>query len=152
MPRSLDPIDRDIIASLWADARRSNGSIAAELGVSEATVRARIKRLREERAIQIKAVTNIELLQRSVFAFVWVDADRRELESIASRLVERSEIVYVATTLGRGDLLAMALVADPDELSHLVDAYICQLPGVRGARSQQVRRTLKNDYRWARLV
>ena len=68
MARALDAVDRDIVASLWKDARRSNGSIAAELGVSEATVRARIKRMREERAIQIKAVANIERLQRDIAA------------------------------------------------------------------------------------
>ena len=41
----LDPLDRRIVEKLSRDARISNRAIAAELGVTEGTIRARIKRL-----------------------------------------------------------------------------------------------------------
>ena len=43
--RELGELDKQIVAQLSRDARRSNGQIAADLGVTEGTVRARIKRM-----------------------------------------------------------------------------------------------------------
>lgn len=41
----IDDLDRQLIAILSSDARVSNRKIAADLGVTEGTVRGRIKRL-----------------------------------------------------------------------------------------------------------
>ena len=49
----LDEIDKSIVAHLARDARTSNRQIATELGVTEGTVRARIKRMEEQNAILI---------------------------------------------------------------------------------------------------
>jgi Lrp/AsnC family transcriptional regulator for asnA, asnC and gidA len=43
--RKLDEVDRQIVARLSRDARISNRQIASELGVTEGTVRARVKRM-----------------------------------------------------------------------------------------------------------
>ena len=58
--RRLDAVDRQIVERLSHDARTSNRQIAAELGVTEGTVRARIKRMEDEKLIRITAVTNID--------------------------------------------------------------------------------------------
>ena len=44
----LDQLDRQLIDILAKDARVSNRKIAADLGVTEGTVRGRIKRLQQE--------------------------------------------------------------------------------------------------------
>ena len=44
----LDDLDRQIVERLARDARVSNRAIAAELGVTEGTIRTRIKRLQAE--------------------------------------------------------------------------------------------------------
>jgi DNA-binding Lrp family transcriptional regulator len=44
----LDPLDRKIVEKLSRDARISNRAIAAELNVTEGTIRSRIKRLEKE--------------------------------------------------------------------------------------------------------
>ncbi len=41
----LDEIDRRIIASLQVSARRTNVDLAAELGLTESTVRRRVEKL-----------------------------------------------------------------------------------------------------------
>src|ERR1700739_204555 len=56
--RRTDELDRRIIEALQANGRESFRSIAARVGVSEATVRARYGRLTAEGILQVVAVTN----------------------------------------------------------------------------------------------
>ena len=52
----LDALDHRIVEKLARDARISNRAIAAELGVTEGTIRTRIKRLQNEGLIQFTVV------------------------------------------------------------------------------------------------
>src|SRR5258707_15334407 len=54
----VDEIDRRIIEALQRNGRESFRRIAARLGVSEATVRARYARLTSEGILQVVGVTN----------------------------------------------------------------------------------------------
>ena len=52
MSVSLDKIDREILIRLQKNARKSFAEIAREIGVSEATVHIRVKRLRKNGVIR----------------------------------------------------------------------------------------------------
>ena len=54
----LDHVDRGIIEALQRNGRESFRRIAATLGVSEATVRARYARLCDQSILQVTGVTN----------------------------------------------------------------------------------------------
>src|SRR3954463_10036769 len=56
--RRTDELDRRIIEALQANGRESFRAIAARVGVSEATVRARYGRLTAEGILQVVAGTN----------------------------------------------------------------------------------------------
>src|SRR5213082_4126680 len=56
--RRTDELDLGIIEALQANGRESFRAIAARVGVSEATVRARYARLTAEGILQVVAVTN----------------------------------------------------------------------------------------------
>ena len=56
--RHIDAVDRRIIEALQENGRESFRRIAAGLGVSEATVRARYARLCRENILQVTGVTN----------------------------------------------------------------------------------------------
>ena len=71
----LDATDRAILEELWRDARMSNRQIASRLGVSEGTVRSRIRRLTEEKRIRITAIRNIEALERPISAMVGIEVE-----------------------------------------------------------------------------
>ena len=78
MRRELDSTDAAIVARLSQDARLSNREIAEELGVTEGTVRARVKRMEEEKQIRITAVTNIDRFRDAALAYIWVEVERSE--------------------------------------------------------------------------
>lgn len=55
---SLDNIDKKIIQLMGADARMSNHQMAAVIGVSEGTVRNRVKKLINNEVIQNEYLRN----------------------------------------------------------------------------------------------
>ena len=57
-PPRIDALDQGIIEALQANGRESFRAIAARLGVSEATIRARYARLCDDDILQVVGVTN----------------------------------------------------------------------------------------------
>ena len=55
----MDEMDRKIIRLLQGDGRGSNAKIAREVGVSEGTVRRRLRRLVQADVIKAVAVPNL---------------------------------------------------------------------------------------------
>ena len=151
--RKLDAVDRAIIAALSPDARVSNRQIAAELGVTEGTVRARIKRMEEEQLIRITAVTNIDRFRDAALAYIWIEVDRSsERESVAQQLAEIAELGFVGVMLGRSDILAITMVRNTEHLAQFVHENISPVPGVRRTESTLGVNFIKHDYRMARIV
>src|SRR5687768_11021508 len=106
---ALDELDRKIIAVLAEDGRISNRKIAAALGVTEGTIRGRIKRLEDENCIRLTAVTNISSAGWPRVALIGIHAAHSELESLCQKLAAMSEVGCVILCLGRFDILAIGL-------------------------------------------
>jgi Lrp/AsnC family transcriptional regulator for asnA, asnC and gidA len=151
--RRLDEVDRSIVAFLSTDARTSNRHIATELGVTEGTVRARIKRMEEEGQIRITAVTNIDRFRDAALAYIWVEVERScEAETVAASLASMKEIGFVGIMLGRSDILAITMVRNTEHLADFVHNNISVLEGVRRSESTLGVNFVKHDYRMARIV
>ena len=86
---TLDELDRKIIAVLQQDGRTSNRRIAAELGVTEGTIRGRIKRLEDRNCIRLTAVTNISGSGWPRVALIGIHAAHSELETLCQLPLER---------------------------------------------------------------
>lgn len=150
---SLDDLDHKIIDRLGHDARVSNREIGREFDLTEGTIRSRLKRLLDNRVIRVAAVTNANRLRNPILAYLWVEADTAaDIEDVAERLAALPEIGFVATTLGRADVLAMTLVENGNELTDFLHQTIDKIPGVRRVRYSLGQNFIKHDYRWCALV
>ncbi len=153
MGRELDKLDRAIVESLSPDARVSNRQIAESLGVTEGTVRARIKRMEEQKQLRITAVTNIDRFADATLAYIWIEVERSDqTRSIAQALAEVPELGFVGVMLGRSDVLAITMVKNTEHLASFVHQHISSIPGVRRTESSLGVNFLKHDYRMARIV
>lgn len=153
MRRRLDEADRAIVERLSRDARVSNREIAEQLGVTEGTVRARVKRMEEEHLIRITAVTNIDRFKDAALAYIWIEVERSgQTRVIAAKLAEIPELGFVGVMLGRADILAITMVRNAEHLSEFVHQRISVIEGVRGTRSTLGVNFVKHDYRMARIV
>ena len=150
---SLDELDHKIIERLGHDVRVSNREIGREFDLTEGTIRSRLKRLLDNRVIRVAAVTNANRLRNPILAYLWVEADTAaDIEDVAERLAALPEIGFVATTLGRADVLAMTLVENGNELTDFLHQTIDKIPGVRRVRYSLGQNFIKHDYRWCALV
>ena len=151
--RRLDTIDKAIVEWLSRDARTSNRKIAHELGVTEGTVRARIKRMEEEKLIRITAVTNIDRFRDAALAYIWIEVERsQQTESVAEALSALPELGFVGVMLGRSDILAITMVRNTEHLAEFIHNNISGVEGVRRTESTLGVNFVKHDYRMARIV
>jgi DNA-binding Lrp family transcriptional regulator len=148
----LDELDRKLIDLLAQDARVSNRKIASRLGVTEGTVRGRIKRLQQDRLIRFTAVTGMEMGPRVRMAFIWIQADVSQVLHVADRLKDNPEISAVLVVMGRFNLLAIYLFRELDDLVTMAADRILALPGVHHVETAIAVRTAKYNARIARIV
>ena len=151
--RQLDATDRGIVEQLSRDARLSNRHIAAELGVTEGTVRTRIRRMEQERQIRLTAVTNIDRFGDASLAYIFVEVERSDLtRSVAEALAQVNELGFVGVLLGRSDILGITMVRNTEHLAAFIHSRISTIPGVRRTDSTLGVNFIKHDYRMARIV
>jgi Lrp/AsnC family transcriptional regulator for asnA, asnC and gidA len=107
----LDHVDRGIIEALQRNGREPFRRIAASLGVSEATVRARYGRLCDQSILQVTGVTNPLGLGFEAQAMVGVRTTGPP-ERVADEIARWDEADYVVVTTGRFDVLVEVVTLD----------------------------------------
>jgi len=148
----LDDLDRELIELLSRDARVSNRKIASELGVTEGTVRGRIKRLQQDGMIAFTAITGFGVAQKSRLAFISIQADVDNVRAIARQISDITLINAVMITMGQFNILAMCLFEDLEEVVEVASDRILALPGVHHVETSIAVRTIRYNARVARIT
>lgn len=148
----LDSLDRQLIDILSRDARVSNRKIAADLGVTEGTVRGRIKRLQQDGLIAFTAITGFEMAQKSRLAFINVQADVDRVREVAAQISELPHINAVLLTMGPFNITAMCLFEELDTLVHIASDKILALDGVHHVETSIAVKTIKYNARMAKIT
>ena len=112
---SLDRIDQRLIEALQKNGREPFRRIAAEVGVSEATIRARYQRLCEDNILQVTGVTNPLGLGFDAIAMVGIRTSGAP-EPVADAISQWDEADYVVITAGQFDVLVELVCADRRQL------------------------------------
>jgi DNA-binding Lrp family transcriptional regulator len=149
---TLDALDRRIVELLTVDARVSNRQIAAQLGVTEGTIRGRINRLEGGGAIRLTAVTNVSFAGSPKVVLIGIQAHHGELKALSQTIAAMPEIGCVILMLGRFDILAIGLFAELEQVVEVANNRILALPGVRHVETSIAVKTLKYDYRAAKIT
>jgi len=148
---ALDETDLDILKFLSENARISNREIAQKLGLAEGTVRARIRRMTDEKSIRFTAMTQEMDVETPTLCYIGLRVDLPLLSETARALAEFKEVRFVATTLGRYDVFAIVIVDSASGLSQLVNDKIMSIPGVRRSYTSIATNTIKYDRRWGKV-
>ena len=146
----LDHTARRIIAMLQEDGRSPNTVIARDLGVSEATVRARIEALRTSGILQIVGLTDPGNMGFAVMAMIGVQASS-ELGPIAEEVSTWPETTYVVISAGSYDMLVEVVCRDNADLLRIAE-QLRAVPGVRSTESFIYIARHKLNYAWAQDV
>jgi Lrp/AsnC family transcriptional regulator, regulator for asnA, asnC and gidA len=150
LPRSLDGVDQSIIEALQRNGRESFRRIAAEVGVSEATIRARYARLCDDNILQVTGITNPLGLGYEAQAMVGIRTAGPP-EPVANEIATWKEAGYVVITAGQFDILVELLCADRRELLDLTNR-VRAVDGVASTESFLYLELRKQIYDWGARI
>ncbi len=123
-----DSVDWDIINAL-SDGHMTNTGLAHQLGVSEATVRQRIKRLQEAGILWLRAVRNPNRLERQQLALIAVSvAESRLLDKKAQEIAALDHVLSVSIVSGQYDLMIEVLVDSNHGLIRFLTEELSRVP------------------------
>lgn len=144
----LDELDQQIIAALRTDARRSNTDLAKQLGVSEGTIRNRIRRLINEGYMIVVAMTRLHKLGYDTDVAIGISTEAGKQLDVARRLSAMEAIRYVAVTTGTFDVRAAAVFRNNKELYEFLTEELARVPGIVRTETTHVLHTLKRVHDW----
>ena len=146
----IDDIDQHIIEALQQDGRRPFTKIAADLGISEASVRQRVANLINNQVMQIVAVTNPIKLGFSLASMLGIRVTGDRLLEAAQEIAAFDEVIYLILCTGSFDMLAEVVCRDNDHLLNFLTEKLYKVQGVQQAETYMYLRVVKqND--WAFL-
>lgn len=116
----MDDTDHRLIAELRRDGRAALSDLALRLGLSRATVRARMERLATRGEIAgFTVLTRGDVTAAAVRGLMMIGIEGRGTERITARLTGLPAVLAVHSTNGRWDLIAeigTATLAEFDEV------------------------------------
>jgi len=132
---AMDELDRKIIALLQLDGRASNAKIAREVGVSEGTVRRRLRRLVKEDVVKVIAVPNLEKLGYATTALIGISTGPGKSDAVADAISAMEEAHYVAITTGSFDVFVWAGLESAENLGNFLRTKVGVVDGVQGTQT-----------------
>lgn len=144
----LDEIDRKIVSYLQYDGRMPFTAIAAELGLTEATVRRRVKQLTEDGSLQIVAIVEPQDLGWNEAAMIGISVKANQLAEVAEKIAQLPEVTYLFQAAGEFDLFAEVYCRDRSHFVSFLNNKLQQIQGVERTQSFMILKMHKLSYRW----
>ncbi|WP_223692662.1 Lrp/AsnC family transcriptional regulator [Leifsonia poae] len=144
----IDSIDRKIIDQLRMDGRRSFAVIGRNVGLSEASVRARYRRLSKAGIVQVVGMADAPKLG-DIEVHVAIRVRGVTVASVAKQLVAIPEIKFVASAVGAYDLIVDLRCESVVHLSGILSERIRRVNGVHVVETLTVLEVMKDTYLWA---
>src|SRR5215475_13706448 len=148
---AVDEIDQRIIEALQQDGRRPFTKIAADLGISEASVRQRVANLINTQVMQIVAITNPIKLGFSLASMIGIRISGERLLEAAEEISTLEEVIYLIICTGSFDLLAEVVCRDNDHLLSFLTEKLYKVQGVQQAETFMYLRVCKDTGTLVRL-
>lgn len=151
MRRQLDEHDEAIIAELRDDGRVPIRELAQRVGLTEATVRARIRRLEESDSMRIVAKLDLGSMGYPFTGLLGLKIRGRTIDEVANDLVDIPGVISVLSVIGRNDLEIQVIARDMAALNVLVTQTIPQIDGVIGVEAALAMNIVKYVQPWGRF-
>ena len=127
----MDELGRKIIQQLQKDGRAKNSDIARRLGVSEGTVRRRIKSLLDSGTLRVVAIPNLEKMGYETLAIIGIQVDPEKVSQVAEQVSLFAEVRTVSVTTGAFDIFVWVAVQSTDRLGKFIREKMGNVAGIR---------------------
>ena len=144
----LDKVDCNLVRLLQKDGRMSNTGLANELGVSEYTVRNRLKRLIDDEIIRIVAVASPIDLGFEIAGNLKIRIDIKKTYDVLENLKKIDSLIWVALTTGGTDVDADFIVRSLKEFQDLIFQKISKIDGILSTETSLLVDLVKDKSDW----
>jgi Lrp/AsnC family transcriptional regulator, regulator for asnA, asnC and gidA len=145
-PRSLDPIDLRIISTLYKDSNTPFVEIARNIGISDATVHMRVKRLMTEGIIRkFTIVLNYDVIGYDHLAFLGINTQPGFADLVTSKLSLLDPVLEIHEMHGRFDLMLKIRAKNLEEMRDIIENRIKKLPHIVKAELLTVLKSVKEE-------
>tara|TARA_B100000686_G_C16544115_1_gene838979 strand:+ start:322 stop:753 length:432 start_codon:yes stop_codon:yes gene_type:complete len=127
----MDNFDKNIIDILEFDGRASNAEIARKIGVSEGTIRRRLKKLIDNKTINVLAISDPRQMGYEFEALVGVQVDPGLVEPVADAITNLQDTKWVSITTGTYDVFAWVILPTAEALGRFLRNSIGEIEGVK---------------------
>ena len=147
MSVKIDSIDKEILRMLQDDARISFKKIAEKIGVSEATIFVRVKKLRKNGVIKrFTAIVSPDLLGKNLTAFVLINTEPKNLEHVLDALSSMDDVYEVYDVTGTYYVIVKIRTENRKTLAEIIDK-IGMIDGVTRTETAIVLKCVKEETR-----
>jgi len=145
MSLEIDEVDKVILDMLQDDARTSFKKIAQRLGVSEATIFVRVKKLLNGGVInRFTAIVSPERVGRGLTAFILISVDPKKLQAVFEALSEIDDIYEIYDVTGSYYAIIKIRTKDHEELKKAIDK-IGLVDGITRTETAIVLKSVKEE-------
>ena len=130
-----DKTDTEIIGIL-SEGYVPNSVIARKIGLTEGTIRQRIKKLKDNGAVNIKALRNPNVLDNQQLVIISATVtENRLLDTKAQEVSELEDVLSVSIVSGQYDLLIEVLVDSNKGLVRFLTESLSSIEGISKTES-----------------
>ena len=141
----LDEVDLKILRELQRDARISFKTIAEKVGVSEATIFVRVKKMHERGTIKgFTTLVSPAAVGKPLTAIVFVRENPKAHSGTLDALRKIEDIYEVYDVTGQYYSILKIRASGTDELGRIMDE-VARIDGIAGTETIIVLRTVKED-------
>ena len=127
----MDVIDLKILEELKQDSRISFNEIAEKIGKTEATIRRRVKKLKEDGTIR-KFTILYELNSKpKTRATVKIEPDFKDIKRILNELIDIEEITDIWRLSGDCGLFMKVEIESIEKFNPLIEERLAQIKGIK---------------------
>jgi Lrp/AsnC family transcriptional regulator, regulator for asnA, asnC and gidA len=142
----LDDLDYQILKVLMKDGSKTNVELSRMMGTSVNTIRNRIQRMQEIGVLQIRGITNPQLLGFDIHVVMGVDVSYPHLAAVGEGFAKMKSVRYVAYAGGAHDLVVMAFFINMDHFFKWMTEQVSTLEGITSIKTMFVAKEVKRNY------
>ena len=142
----IDKVDLNILSLLQENSRMPFTSIAEQLGVSDATIHLRVKKMEDLGLIEkFTIIINEKEIGKLVTSYVLIRVDPSTVEDVCMKLMELEEVYEVCEIHERYDILIKIRGDSLDEVRDIIINKIRSIPDILSSEAYTAYKTWKQD-------
>jgi Lrp/AsnC family transcriptional regulator for asnA, asnC and gidA len=144
----MDEKNRAIISLLQYDGRMPYTEIANRVGITEGSVRRRVKQLIEKGKLQIVGIVEPQHIGWNEAGMIGVNVQPNKIEAVANQIAKFPEVSYLFMASGEFDLFVEVYCKDKEQFVNFLNQKLMQIHGVEKIQSHMILKMYKLSYRW----